>query len=257
MAATVSRLRGLDPRAKLAVLAALAVLGIVALLIVGPIYRGGPYGYRFPDARTIAGIPYFWNVVSNLPFVVVGAIGLASLARSPGPLRPALAVLYLGIFLTGFGSAYHHLAPANERLVFDRLPMTFGFASVFAVALGDRIRASLSTMLLGPLLFVAVATVIYWYTSGHLRPYVFVQGYPMIAIPAMLLLYRGRWLDGRHFMAAVAIYGVAKIVERFDREIYELGHLLSGHSIKHLLAGWATWHLVAMTRVGARASSPD
>ena len=42
------------------------------------------------------------------------------------------------------------------------------------------------------------------------------------------------------------LYGVAKLAELYDAEIFELGHLASGHSVKYLFAGWATWHLVPM-----------
>ena len=40
-----------------------------------------------PTSKTLLGIPNFWNVVSNLPFIVVGAHGPAIL--SPRPVRGA------------------------------------------------------------------------------------------------------------------------------------------------------------------------
>lgn len=242
--------RDLRPEIKAAILWALAAAGVAALLIVGPIERA-TYVVTFADQRTLLGVPHFFNAVSNLPFAIVGALGLASLGRRPASLRPALAVLYAGIFLTGFGSAFHHLAPSFDRLLLDRLPMTLAFAGAFAVALGDRIDPRTASRWLGPLVAISAASALYWYGTGQLRPYVFVQGYPMIAIPAMLILYRGRHLDGRHFAAAVAIYAAAKVASRVDAGIYDLGHLVSGHTIKHLLAGWATWHLVAMCKTEA------
>src|SRR5688572_3002702 len=102
-----------------------------------PIKQGAGY-YAFPDERTLLGVPAFWNVISNLPFAVVGLIGLWSLrAATPFPRWP-LAVLYAGVFLTAFGSAWYHLNPAPERLIWDRLPMTVVFMSTFAIVLGDR-----------------------------------------------------------------------------------------------------------------------
>ena len=41
-------------------------------------------------------------------------------------------------------------------------------------------------------------------------------------------------------------YIIAKILERFDVEIYTLTGFLSGHSLKHLAAAIATWHMVVM-----------
>ena len=41
--------------------------------------------HRFADQQTLLGIPNFWNVVSNLPFILVGAVGSAMLPpRSVG-----------------------------------------------------------------------------------------------------------------------------------------------------------------------------
>jgi hypothetical protein len=57
-----------------------ALLGLMAaslaiLPLLPPIPQDPSY-HQFADQRTLLGIPNFWNVVSNLPFVLVGAIGL-------------------------------------------------------------------------------------------------------------------------------------------------------------------------------------
>ena len=43
-------------------------------LLLPPIPQDQGY-HDFADHRTMFGIPNFWNVVSNLPFVAVGAVG--------------------------------------------------------------------------------------------------------------------------------------------------------------------------------------
>ena len=48
-----------------------------------------PCYHDFADQRGVWGIPHFWNVVSNLPLVIVGAIGLWVLRR---PLRAPTSV---------------------------------------------------------------------------------------------------------------------------------------------------------------------
>jgi hypothetical protein len=63
------------------------------------------------------GVPNFWNVVSNLPFIGVGAVGLRQFHRDP-----AVFVIFLGIFLTGVGSSYYHWDPSDRTLFWDRLP---------------------------------------------------------------------------------------------------------------------------------------
>src|SRR5258708_23386311 len=44
------------------------------LVLLPPIPQDQSY-HQFADQRTIFGIPNFWNVVSNLPFLVAGAAG--------------------------------------------------------------------------------------------------------------------------------------------------------------------------------------
>ena len=73
----------------------LAAASLAALLLLPPILQDQSY-HRFADERTLFGIPNFWNVVSNLPFIAVGAVGLRQFYRDPATLA-----LFLGIFLTG------------------------------------------------------------------------------------------------------------------------------------------------------------
>ena len=228
---------------RILLLAGVAVAAAIVLAALPPI-RQGPRYYIFPDERTILGIPFFWNVVSNLPFAVVGAIGLASLRSRPAPLRPAFAALFAGIFLTAFGSAYYHLAPSGGRLLFDRLPMTIGFAAVFALTLADRIDLRLAApRWLAAMIAVAAGSALFWYATGDLRPYAFVQGYPLLAIPLLLILFPGRYLDGSKIAVAIGLYLVAKVLEKFDDQVYDAIQVFSGHALKHFAAAWACWWL--------------
>src|SRR2546423_10618014 len=97
---------------------------LIALLLVPPIPQDQSY-HLFADRRTLLGVPNFWNVVSNLPFIAVGAAGLWHVRGDPGAL-----VLFIGIFLTGFGSSYYHLSPDDGTLFWDRLPMTLFFSAI-------------------------------------------------------------------------------------------------------------------------------
>ena len=47
----------------------------------------------------------------------------------------------------------------------------------------------------------------------------------------------------------VAIYAVAKVTEVLDAQIYALGQLVSGHTLKHLLAALAVWWLLRMLQL--------
>ena len=108
---------------------ALGIVGLGGVFCLPPIPQMQSY-HGFADARTMLGVPNFLNVVSNFPFVVVGVLGLWLLLRhdAVGPDGPVLEraerwpllVLFTGILLTAFGSSYYHLAPNNDRLVWDK-----------------------------------------------------------------------------------------------------------------------------------------
>src|SRR5262247_1542819 len=132
-------------RALLIILGAL-VVSLAALLLVPPVSQNQSY-HQFADARTWLGIPNFWNVVSNLPFIAVGAVGLWQFHRDPATL-----VIFLSIFLTGFGSAYYHWNPNDGTLIWDRLPITLGFMAILASIIGERVSERAGAILLWPLL---------------------------------------------------------------------------------------------------------
>ncbi len=94
------------------------IVSLAALLPLPPLLQDQNY-HQFADQRELFGIPNFWNVVSNLPFIVVGVAGLLRFRRDATTF-----VLFTGLFLTGFGSSYYHLNPNDSTLFWDRLPMT-------------------------------------------------------------------------------------------------------------------------------------
>jgi hypothetical protein len=60
----------------------LMAASLVALLLPPPLPRDQDY-HDFADRRTLLGVPNFWNVVSNIPFIVTGALGLRQSRRDP------------------------------------------------------------------------------------------------------------------------------------------------------------------------------
>src|SRR6187401_3037436 len=92
------------------VLYGLMIVTLVGLLPLPPLLQNQDY-HQFADQRQLLGIPNFWNVVSNLPFIAVGAVGLLRFHRDLTTF-----VLFSGIFLTGFGSSYYHLNPSDVTL---------------------------------------------------------------------------------------------------------------------------------------------
>jgi hypothetical protein len=124
-------------------LIALSAILVVAVFFIDPIPQDPSY-HAFADSRLLLKIPNFWNVMSNIPFLIVGGAGLYYVRSKNNPgLLPDLSMAYLvffaGIFLTGIGSAYYHYAPGNSTLVWDRLPMTLGFMAFITIIIGEHI----------------------------------------------------------------------------------------------------------------------
>jgi len=205
--------------------------------------------HHFADIRTLYSIPNFWNVLSNLPFIFVGLAGMVLAAKSSHTmlqeLKPAYILFFIGITAVAFGSGYYHLWPSNQTLVWDRLPMTIGFMSIFAILIAEFISVKAGRTFFIPLVVIGIASVFYWdYTesinAGDLRFYGLVQFLPMLLIPLILLMYKPAFTHAGLYWAVLLAYGLAKIAEMGDQEAYELLGL-SGHSIKHLLAAAAPW----------------
>lgn len=229
-------------------------MGVTAVLIA-PI-RQDPAYHDFADRRAILGVPHGLNVLSNLGFVVAGAwsLGRVRRARLPGWERAAGDLFALGLILTGLGSAWYHLEPTSATLVWDRLPLSVLFPTVLAVVVGDRVSASGGRALLVPLAVGALASVGWWHLTDDLRPYALAQFVPMLLIPLMLALFPGRRPAGP-LVAGVAVYAVAKVAELADRVVLAVGGVLSGHTLKHLLAAVAA-ALITRWLAGPRGAGP-
>ena len=216
----------------------LAFFGLLAaslggLLLLPPIPQDPSY-HQFADQRTIVGVPNFWNVVSNLPFLVVGAVGLRRCRDDP-----ATVVFFLGVFLTAIGSSYYHWDPNDETLFWDRLPMTLAFAAILALVVEERVSPRLGAVLLWPALAVGLFSLLYWRWTDDLRLYFWVQFFPGVTVVLLLVLCPAKYSGTGYWIAAAALYALAKVFEFTDRAIYSAGNLLSGHTLKHLAAAAA------------------
>jgi hypothetical protein len=221
---------------RLALIAGLSALALVGLLLLPPISQD-PLYHTFTDQRTFWGVPNFWIVASNLPFLLVALWGFRAF-RSPASFlqnweRAAYCVLLAGVALVALGSSYYHLRPSDDTLFWDRLPMAIVFMSLLATTIGERVSATSGRLLLLPLLMLGGAAVLYWRFSGDLRLYVAVQFFPMIALPLMILLLPPRYSDTAGILAMIGFYAVAKMLELLDHQIGAV-FTTGGHPWKHV-----------------------
>ena len=227
-------------------LIAVSLFAIIAIFVFVDPYPQPQVYYDLADGRTLLGIPNFWNVVTNFVFLVPGVAGLWMLRGknhpgiSPG-LFPAYHILFIGVLLTAFGSSWFHLAPNNDTLFWDRLPMTIAFMSLVAIIVGEHISETLGRKLLWPLLAIGAASVFYWdysesQNAGDLRLYGLVQFLPMLLIPAILIMYQSVFDQTRFIWIVFLLYALAKVFEQLDEVLYVMGGIISGHSVKHVCA---------------------
>jgi hypothetical protein len=224
-----------------------AAFALAGLVCVGPVAQDVRY-HQFADARPCCGVPNVMDVVSNAGFAVVGVFGWEAVAAYPPVLARAWRVFFVAVGAVAWGSAYYHWAPSNARLVWDRLPMTVGFMSLFALVLHD--CAGLPTAQLETVLWPAVGagalSVAYWRAYDDLRPYLVVQYYPLLCM-ALLLALQAHAAHATLYGGMLGLYAGAKCAEANDRRIYAWTRVLSGHTLKHALAtaatGWAVAHL--------------
>jgi hypothetical protein len=222
------------------ILYGLMVVSLAALLPLPPLLQGQSY-HQFADQRELFGIPNFWNVVSNLPFIALGAAGILRFRGDATTL-----VLFTGLFLTGFGSSYYHLDPNDGTLFWDRLPMTLCFAAILAAVVEERVDAKAGAMLLWPLLGIGIFSLLLWRWTDDLRLYAWAQFFPFLALVLILRFFPPRYTGTFYWAAAAGLYALAKLLEYYDDKVYSVGFILSGHTLKHLAAAAAGFAILRL-----------
>jgi len=216
--------------------------------------------HQFADKRSFLGIPNFGDVMSNLPFAVVGICGLVFLLMTrfrkiaPNFLdkreRWPYLFVFAGLLLTAFGSSYYHLAPDNARLLWDRLPMTVTFMAMVSAIIAERISVRLGLWLLPILLSVGLVSVLQWEWSemrgsGDLRYYASVQAYSALVI-LLSFFFPRRYTRTADLALVIGFYALAKALELCDKPIFAALHIVSGHTLKHLAAAAAGYCILRM-----------
>ncbi len=146
---------------RLKIILAIIVVAIIAVFSIAPIAQQ-PDDHNFADRHSLFNIANFFNVLSNLPFVIIG-----------------------------------------------------------------------------------IATVVYWYATelddhGDLRVYMLVQFLPVVLMPLILWLFDSTLNNDKYIWGVIGAYAVSKLMELFDARLYSAAGLLSGHSLKHLVAALGT-----------------
>jgi hypothetical protein len=238
--------------------ALLTIFGIMAALLLGPIHQ--PRNYNdFADQTVLLGIPHGHDVLSNLGFALVAAWGWIGLhpRRDDPALRRGWCgyrLFLLGLFLTAAGSAYYHLAPDNQRLVWDRIPIALACAGLLAGVRAETKPDTHISLYAAAVALLALVSVAWWHFTdqpqrpGDLGPYLLLQLSPLVLIPLWQAIYGAPRLDRICFGVAILLYVLAKVAELWDHDILAALGWISGHTLKHLLATLGAFVLVARLR---------
>jgi hypothetical protein len=229
----------------------LIVVGSLAFMLSRQPFGQNPNYHHFADRRIFFGAPNFFDVMSNIPFLLVGMTGIGFCLRNRlMTLRSAWLTFFAGVAIVSAGSAYYHWNPNNETLVWDRLPMTIGFMGLFVALLAEYVSAQLGKFLLVPAILAGFSSVLYWHWLDDLRFYYWIQLIPLLTVPAVIVLFRPKYSRQWLLLLALACYMLAKISETYDREVFAFSRsLFSGHSLKHILAASGCFSVLVMLKV--------
>jgi len=217
----------------------LAVIAIAGTFLFVPYFPQDPAYHQFADTRAIGGIPNGWNVLSNVPFLIIGGLSLMTVRRDAASIA-----FGIGLVLTALGSACYHWSPNSDTLLWDRAGMVVALMAVIAL-LADSTRVLVIAEVIG------IASLVWWQLNGDLRMYGVVQFFP-----ALLIVALRRW----RLLPVLVFYAMAKVCEQYDAQIYAaLRHVIAGHALKHFAAAASTlviWSWMRRRQLIAVESSP-
>lgn len=214
------------------------------------------HGHPFADARVLWGLPNAMDVLSNLPLMGAGALGLWALSSRRVALETgwALHVFFAGLLLSGVGSAGYHANPTSLGLVADRMGMAVAFAGALSLAVAERVGARPVAGVLSLTLVTALVSAVLPLTHDNVLPWSVVQfgGVAAMAWAACCRPVSGA--IGVRLGALIALYALAKVLETGDAAVFHAtGECVSGHSLKHVAAALAAAPvLAAMKRLPLR-----
>ncbi|PTN11493.1 hypothetical protein SAMN05216302_101248 [Nitrosomonas aestuarii] len=256
--------KAVHEKTRLWLLAIFSIAIVLAAVAMPPISQPHTY-HLFADQRMMLGIPNFMNVVSNLAILLSGLMGLSLLWRSYSmsnkygnrPIFITAAeycpylVLFTSVAMTALGSAYYHWHPDNTGLFWDRLPIAIGVTALLAAVLSERVHPRLGFWSLPVLVLMGASSVMYWYWgeeqgAGNLNFYIVIQFYSLLLVVLLSLLLPSRYTHGNDIYKIIGLYAVAKLAEILDQQIFDFGQVISGHTVKHLIAALAIWWIVKM-----------
>lgn len=244
-------------KAKISFLCLSIITPLILLYMGDPITQNLEY-HNFADQRSFLQINNFFDVLSNIAFLIFGTLGIKS-AKKFKTYKASWMVFLVGVLLVAPGSAFYHWNPNNFTLIWDRLPMTIGFMGIFTAIVCEVFKLKKEVLILVILNILGMYSVIHWQIFDDLRLYYWIQLTPLLTIILISFLFKNESILPLYLAGAFGFYVLAKITEKKDVEIFMATYeVISGHTIKHLLAAVAVFLLYKMkTKTESLAISKD
>jgi hypothetical protein len=159
--------------------------------------------------------------------------------------RAMASLFFAGLVATSACSSWYHLHPDDARLMVDRSGMAVAFAGMVGLAVTTRVGERAGA-LAGLGLLLAAPWTIHIAASGELLPWAVLQFGGMAALCALACLRPLPAALAPSWIAILLIYAVAKLAELGDAAVFDAtGHIVSGHTLKHVVAAFAALPLIA------------
>ena len=189
------------------------------------------------------------NVLTSIPFLVLGVSGITSIGDWRGARRLPFAAFVLSLIPVGLGSIFYHWSPSTGHLLLDRLPISICLAAFACAVVNEYFQTSWGSVLLLPAVLFSAVSVLYWYFTAiegreNLVPYAAVQGCAAGFSALVVFTRPGRREGIAGLRWALAIYAAARIIELFQQDIYRTVGTDIGHPMKHLLVCLAAFLVV-------------
>ena len=230
-----------------------AVLALLAVALVAPAVAQSAQHHHFADTRAWGWVPFAADVLSNLPFFLWGMLGLSRLAQPPrlaagradASSRALMGLFFAGLVVTAGASAFYHWQPDDAGLVFDRLGMVVAFAGLMGLAAAGRVSERAGVLLSLAVLLLGPVSVWIWSALGNVLPWAVLQFGGMGLVLCLALLKPLESAPAIRWGWVIVIYALAKCFEMTDDAVFAAtSQLVSGHSLKHVVASFAAWPVV-------------
>lgn len=230
----------LQPQNRLHLCCVASLIGLILLLATPRIPHSSTH-HIFADMRNFLGVPNTLNVLTTYPYLLIGVPGLV-FCLSGSCFGISLkgevwgwVLFYVGIATAAFGSAYYHLKPDDDRVIWDRLPMMISTASLLCNLIIERVDERVGISWLISLLMLVSVSAVFERAFDDLRLFIIFHFIPCIAIPILVFLFPPKYTHSAYWFWAAGFYLLSRFESLADMKVYSVDkYIISGHSLEHL-----------------------